>query len=42
MEQGYVELTVLFGDPFWVGIYERRGADLSGLQDHLRCRAEGL
>ena len=24
MEQGYAELTVLFEDPFWVGIYERR------------------
>ena len=24
MEQGYATLTVLFQDPFWVGIYERR------------------
>ena len=24
MEQGYAELTVLFEDSFWVGIYERR------------------
>ena len=24
MEQGYATLTVLFEDPFWVGIYERR------------------
>ena len=24
MEKGYAVLTVLFEDPFWVGIYERR------------------
>ena len=24
METGYAVLTVLFEDPFWVGIYERR------------------
>ena len=25
METGYAVLTVLFEDPFWVGVYERRG-----------------
>ena len=25
MEKGYAVLTVLFEDPFWVGLYEREG-----------------
>ena len=26
MEKGYAELTVLFEDPFWVGLYEREAS----------------